>query len=103
MCTSGPCQNGATCVVGHRNYSCKCQLGWEGKNCDKGDCHICISSILGTIAQKSSFACHKEAEKKLEDERIPVTVGSGIAEGSCIVIKAVQQSLITFLELTTCP
>ncbi|MFT7808639.1 coagulation factor VII-like [Arapaima gigas] len=42
-CTSGPCQNGATCVDHFKSYSCICPPGFEGRNCEMG--------------MKSSFGC----------------------------------------------
>ena len=33
-CESGPCQNGATCVDGVADYSCECEEGWTGKDCE---------------------------------------------------------------------
>ena len=35
-CQSTPCQNGGTCKNQVADYSCDCQNGWTGKNCDVG-------------------------------------------------------------------
>ena len=32
-CDSNPCYNGATCTDGDKDYTCKCNPGWEGKKC----------------------------------------------------------------------
>jgi len=40
-CNSGPCKNGGTCTNSDGSYSCKCQDGWTGINCnqDKNECN----------------------------------------------------------------
>ena len=35
-CASSPCQNGATCSDGINSYSCTCNLGYTGANCEIG-------------------------------------------------------------------
>ena len=35
-CDSGPCQNGATCTNRLGFYTCTCNSGWTGKNCETG-------------------------------------------------------------------
>ena len=35
-CVSRPCQNGGTCVDGNNSYTCNCDLGYEGVNCETG-------------------------------------------------------------------
>lgn len=32
-CVGITCGNNGTCVDGHKNYSCQCELGWIGVNC----------------------------------------------------------------------
>ena len=35
-CASFPCENGGTCSDGVNSYSCKCKLGYAGKDCETG-------------------------------------------------------------------
>ena len=35
MCSSNPCQNGATCVEGTGPYTCKCPTGFTGSTCSQ--------------------------------------------------------------------
>jgi hypothetical protein len=37
-CLSNPCQNGATCNNEQNGYTCRCAGGWQGTNCDIGNC-----------------------------------------------------------------
>ena len=41
-CASSPCQNGGTCVDGINSYTCDCDLGFEGDNCET-DIDDCVS------------------------------------------------------------
>ena len=36
-CASSPCQNGGTCVLVNNWYSCSCDVGYEGHNCETGN------------------------------------------------------------------
>ena len=36
-CASSPCQNGGTCVDDINSYSCNCDVGYEGTNCETGN------------------------------------------------------------------
>ena len=36
-CASSPCQNGGTCVDGINSYTCNCDVGYAGKNCETGN------------------------------------------------------------------
>ena len=36
-CASRPCQNGGTCVDGVNSYTCNCDVGYTGENCEKGN------------------------------------------------------------------
>ncbi len=38
-CESKPCANG-TCVDGIGGYTCQCQSGYTGDQCDLGECYI---------------------------------------------------------------
>ena len=33
-CGGSPCKNNGTCSNGQYSYTCQCQTGWTGKNCD---------------------------------------------------------------------
>ena len=35
-CASSPCQNGGTCVDDINSYTCNCDVGYTGENCEKG-------------------------------------------------------------------
>ena len=35
-CINHTCQNGASCVDGLHNYSCKCPIGYTGSHCEAG-------------------------------------------------------------------
>ena len=61
-CTSSPCQNGASCfdAVG-TNYSCTCQPGFWGSNCDRtcqqGQCSGVVSCSQENGSQRTCSAC----------------------------------------------
>ena len=42
-CASSPCRNGGTCVNGFGSYSCNCDAGYTGDNCEI-DIDECASS-----------------------------------------------------------
>jgi LCCL domain/EGF-like domain len=33
-CAGAPCQNGGACIDGDTDYTCECEGGWTGANCD---------------------------------------------------------------------
>ena len=39
-CASSPCQNGGTCVNSFGSYSCNCDAGDTGDNCETGN--LCL-------------------------------------------------------------
>ena len=39
-CESDPCENGGTCEDEINAYSCGCTPGYNGTNCDTGDCSL---------------------------------------------------------------
>ena len=47
-CTSTPCQNGGNCTDQVNGYSCTCEDGYEGINCDTGG----IQFWCGTIGDE---------------------------------------------------
>ena len=42
-CASSPCQNGGTCVDGSNSYTCICNVGYVGDNCEM-DADKCASN-----------------------------------------------------------
>ncbi|KAL4221521.1 hypothetical protein ACF0H5_019778 [Mactra antiquata] len=42
-CASNPCVNADSCTDGSDDYTCSCQTGWEGQNCDQ-DINECSDS-----------------------------------------------------------
>merc|ERR1719262_718552 len=59
-CNSGPCKNGGTCTNRDGSYSCKCQDGWTGINCNQ-DINECDSGPCkngGTCTNSDgSYSC----------------------------------------------
>ena len=55
-CASSPCKNGGTCVDGINSYTCNCDVGYEGDNCETG---IFFIFMLGTqkciLVKKNRF------------------------------------------------
>lgn len=45
-CDSNPCQNGATCVDELNRYSCTCQPGYQGTNCEIGNLHSMTETLM---------------------------------------------------------
>ena len=42
-CASNPCQNGGSCVDGINLYTCNCNAGYAGYNCEIGNCTYTIT------------------------------------------------------------
>jgi len=36
-CASNPCRNGGICEDGVNDYECKCDIGWQGPNCEQSE------------------------------------------------------------------
>ncbi|XP_019618082.1 PREDICTED: protein jagged-1-like isoform X2 [Branchiostoma belcheri] len=51
-CASNPCQNGGTCRDGLDRYTCDCQPGWDGRDCET-EINRCSSSPC-----KNNATCH---------------------------------------------
>ncbi|XP_066275070.1 protein jagged-1b-like [Branchiostoma lanceolatum] len=68
-CASSPCAHG-TCTDGHMNYTCSCENGWTGTNCDH-DIDECASNpcLLGGTCLDDvggfSCVCTKDATGKI--------------------------------------
>jgi len=59
-CDSGPCKNGGTCTNSDGSYSCKCQNGWTGINCnqDINECNSGPCKNEGTCTNSDgSYLC----------------------------------------------
>lgn len=39
-CKDEPCKNGGTCLDGDKNYTCMCEAGWNGKDCETSKLRI---------------------------------------------------------------
>ena len=52
-CASNPCQNGATCSDGVHSYSCLCNSGYTGSNCETGN--VFESSISFSLRDLAIF------------------------------------------------
>ena len=37
-----PCENGGTCNDDVNAYTCSCADGYQGDNCETGNCHACV-------------------------------------------------------------
>uniref|UniRef100_A0A182RN21 Cubilin n=1 Tax=Anopheles funestus TaxID=62324 RepID=A0A182RN21_ANOFN len=48
-CTSGPCQNGGTCIAQYDSFVCLCPSNWEGQTCttDVNECALFAGTDLG--------------------------------------------------------
>ncbi|XP_078363274.1 uncharacterized protein LOC144647348 [Oculina patagonica] len=45
FCIGHHCQNGASCVNGHVNYTCLCNAGWTGTHCDSSMTGMLVVSL----------------------------------------------------------
>ena len=63
--TSNPCVNGGQCIDRLNSYECKCEFGYEGKNCDK------LLDPCNTTWEQSNFSfsyCAKQTTQKCKSE-----------------------------------
>jgi len=63
VCAGSPCQNGGTCMVGPGHYTCKCEPGFVGDNCEL-DCSA--SKDICFIVDSSNSVGHRNFDTKLE-------------------------------------
>ena len=62
-CTSGPCQNGATCSELVNGYQCVCPMGYTGVHCEEGMSwcefwyHLAVDSSFVVESYKSEIYC----------------------------------------------
>ena len=63
-CLSNPCQNRGQCSVQGSGYSCRCQPGWSGKNCEKdnNECELGASCEMISIFTLVSSVCVCETQ-----------------------------------------
>ena len=55
-CGSGPCDNGGTCTDGINRYVCDCtNTGYEGTNCEIGECRIFVENRPKSLWSKHFF------------------------------------------------
>ena len=45
-CETSTCDNGGTCIDGIDDYTCECQEGYTGSNCETGKCFSIVSSEI---------------------------------------------------------
>ena len=45
-CLSYPCQHAGTCTDGINNYTCSCDEGWTGTDCQT-DVNHCLADVCG--------------------------------------------------------
>ena len=48
-CHSNPCKNGGKCLSDLNSYSCLCDAGYTGTNCEKGKVHSNLLKISSNI------------------------------------------------------
>ena len=41
-CSSGPCENGGTCIDLFNDFNCTCSLGFTGRNCSISKCSLTV-------------------------------------------------------------
>ena len=62
-CLSNPCQNGGSCNQFFGGHSCRCDVGWEGINCEIGPTIPCMSNpcqngaTCSNIQSNTAYQC----------------------------------------------
>ena len=59
-CATIPCQNGGSCIDQINGYSCNCDDGYNGTNCENGNCqtllhHFKFDLISNTILRYLNY------------------------------------------------
>ena len=54
-CTDQPCLNGGTCIDSVNDYTCKCAVGYTGKNCSIGKNKVSVLVLKNYIVLTSFF------------------------------------------------
>ncbi|XP_078693601.1 uncharacterized protein LOC144923157 isoform X2 [Branchiostoma floridae x Branchiostoma belcheri] len=85
-CAASPCAHG-TCTGGNQGYTCSCESGWTGRNCDQ-DIDDCLSSPCahGTCTDGvASYTCSCENGWTGNncDQNIDECLSSPCAHGTC--------------------
>ena len=44
-CSSGPCENGGTCIDLFNDFNCTCPLGFTGRNCSNSKCSLTVRKL----------------------------------------------------------
>ena len=44
-CSSGPCENGGTCIDLFNDFNCTCPLGFTGRNCSISKCSLTVRKL----------------------------------------------------------
>ena len=45
-CATVTCQNGGTCVDGVNSFTCSCDTGYEGNNCETSKLYLSLKSLF---------------------------------------------------------
>ncbi|XP_064419080.1 sushi, nidogen and EGF-like domain-containing protein 1 [Latimeria chalumnae] len=84
-CLSSPCQNGGSCAGLHGDYSCTCELGFKGRNCESEvDCGIPDGIAHGLVLYNSTkfgstaeYVC-EPGYTPVSDSNRRICIGDGV-------------------------
>ena len=57
-CESNPCEHGGTCTDMQDGYSCACESGFTGSECETGTLILCLLCDGNGLSAKKSAQCH---------------------------------------------